>query len=390
MYILPAPFILPTMNVNVDISHQVLNRLKGSSERLLQAINQPGIDRCFKGGPIVHPSHPNVEVPKTPDLSTTPESKSQSSREADEAQKPPIPAPVAEPITTSPIRYPEEQLEQEWQQMLQDVKQLQQERIDSQSVVDEIRLEMGKVAAYSRREVVRMGKRLDALEGAIGEVTAGLPRPPEPLNLSEDPHLQSLQQQLESLQETVSRPPPALSEDPHLQSQQRQVELLQQRVELLQEQISQPQEAGEGDAEGEQSTAMVALIEELQQRVTGMEQQIEEYSKADQAAPEMAGKEKRETDTAPDSKALTMADGRSKSIVEELRYEISEVRKGSNRQLEQLSSKIHKLSTSGEVNQIVKHATTQLQQRIDGIKKQIEQQGQQNPNRSGASPLIRF
>jgi len=40
------------MKLDSAISHQVLDRIKGSSGKLVTAISQQGEDRCYKGDPL--------------------------------------------------------------------------------------------------------------------------------------------------------------------------------------------------------------------------------------------------------------------------------------------------------------------------------------------------
>ena len=63
------------------------------------------------------------------------------------------------------------------------------------------------------------------------------------------------------------------------------------------------------------------------------------------------------------------------------------MKKSNSRQLDALNSKLHTLSTSSEVTQIVKHATMQMQQKIEGLKQQVEKVQQE---KSPVSTAIRF
>ncbi len=447
------------MKVDSAISCQVLDHLKGSSDRLVKTINQPGEDRCYKGNPLAQLAAPSPRE-RVPVLGTVPPPSAEagvvsvvepirSDVEAVEVMvepEPVSPQPPSEEVAKqeSVTAADSEQLST----LQQELEQLRAASDRSQGVVDELHQEIGKLVANSRRELVRMGKRLDEVEqqkGSANDSGEENGKEAEQSIAWMERSLESLEQRLEQqitrqgerdedascdrlkqLEEAVSRIEQKVAEEhsasaddqmrlQHLENtvanlqqgeastgesfsweslEQRitalesaagepvsggdhpqQLELLQNELERVDERISEyimleQTRAHEGEQRMEQ---LLTQLEHLQLSINGMEGELEALKSG--SASESA------------TNSLGTDDGREKSIVEELRYEIGEVKKSSNRQLEALSSKLNTLTTSSEVNQIVKYAMTPLQNRMEGMEQQIDKQQQPKPL-TGAS--IRF
>lgn len=396
------------MKVDLSISHQVLDRIKESGDHLGDTIYRPGEDRSFKGGALGHLVQQGESVPE-PEIE--PISAELLIKQPHE-ERVELPQLVAAPVSDFS--------EQEVKQLESEIVQLK-ERIDGvPSALDEMRGEIGRLVANSRREQTRIGKRMDQLEQRGGEV--------EPTEIA-SPQMDEMQQQLADLQQKMDKldqqPAEVLQQSTNplneempdevvqrfvrlevmlQQSEQRVETLQQQQVEQtqlmaqLQEALEQTQqllteqsrqnseqsarmqamqqqiegvEKGQKDSSNEQTEPPIELLlEPLKQRLVVLEQSHQQLSERLEQATQT-----RET-TVVDEAPLKQGDGREQSIVEELRYEIGEVRKSSNRQLDALNSKLHAVTTSAEVNQIVKHATLQLQHKIDDIKQQIKQSNQ--------------
>jgi signal transduction histidine kinase len=213
--------------------------------------------------------------------------------------------------------------------------------------------------------------------------------------------VESLQQQIEqrleaqqkALQEAQQSVQPESIDESKVAVYEQRLDQLEQAISGLTEQLKRaPEQAEDRWQELEQKIETMGLrtyVEEkqvlhnddtlivaLQQQAAQLEQSVEQLQAA-------SNQQKTQ------SSAVTGAtsDGREKSIIEELRYEIGEVKKSNSRQLDALNSKLHTLSTSSEVTQIVKHATMQMQQKIEGLKQQVEKAQQE---KSPVSTAIRF
>ena len=447
-----APFILNAMNINSDISHLVLDRLKRSPEHIEEAIKQPGIDRCFKGSPLEQLSsssksavNPGVGIEdiEKPDKISQQKPAYHASVEPEavprqEAYLQDLPQTVAR----NTVRHSDEELELlegEWKKMVEAVQQLQDESQKTATTINEVRVEMGKVAAYSRREVVSFGKRLDLLEQTLQQMGSQDPVERSAVVWSEEPYLQQMNQQVDVLNHSMEQiqqqflkqnegkgigageveqrlqqlfQQVSAVETQSVEQQKRSEELLQQQPSgVLVEQLQQRLvvlESGleqkvdeEGVAVGFDSSVfekqilrLTQSVDELQQQQhSGVQREVGEHSQLEhqlsalsEVVASLDEQIQQHQNNDPIESPLNTADGREKNIVQELRYEIGEVRKSSNRQLEALSNKLHTLSTSSEVNQIVKHATAQLRQRIDGAGEQMER----GVKKEAAIPVVRF
>ncbi len=389
------------MKVDSSISNQVLDRIKVSGDHLGEAIYRPGEDRCFKGDAL-----------------------GQLIQQGDS-----VPEPVIEPVTSEflikqpleemsevprPVVVPVPSLSEHEVKQLESEVALLKERIDGvPSTLDEMRGEIGKLVANSRREQIRIGKRMDQLEQGGGSDSTEV----QSLQLREmEDRVAQLQQQLNELnrqqQPVAPRQSAEISRGVEQRFSQLNEELAQSRQAVddsRQQQAEQAQLMQQLQGALKQTQQLVleqsrqiaeqsALMQKMQQQIEGsgatdeidsmqvpaelqlrpllepLRQQLAVVEQTQQQlAEQLEQLSQQRIPVTADEGVLQRGDGREKSIVEELRYEIGEVRKSNGRQLEALNSKLHAVTTSAEVNQIVKHATLQLQHKIDDIKQQIRQ-----------------
>lgn len=459
------------MKVDLAISNRVLNRIKGSSERLVDSINQQGEDRCYKGDPLTQ----LVERQQVPaSVANAPMLDSVVIREMAEVPVeastpiPHFPQRIAQPdspqISDTPPFSELDQLEPLYIEM----EQLRKEGKGVHRVLDEVRQEVGKLVANSRREMTRFGKRLVAVEErALEPPTQAGQIEASPLQREQEQKWVELNQKMEQLQRNVTHATERMEqlslrlereqretgsgEDARWAKMERAIAEVQQRLSAerdtpqspvdegqlprLQEQLKRLQQVVQGveqriqvapeipmeqwralkqkiteielkseqatetqgaavteqqlqQLEGrldqyvttEQNRAITLQSQELQSQVQELKQQL------DVVRSELKPKQK-ERSAVEVADPLSASDGREKSIVQELRYEIGEVKKSNSRQLDAMNSKLHTAATSSEVGQIVKHATAQMQHRIDELKQQLEQL---RSEKAPVSTAIRF
>jgi hypothetical protein len=429
---LQTAFILPSMKVDSSISHQVLDRIKVSQQHLGQNIYRPGEDRCFKGNALgqLVPQQASVPMPVVEPVVNP--------FVAPVAVVEPSSAPVTPALPVAAVAPPPLAEEGEGVQQLElEVVVLKEATSTIQATLEEIRSEVGKLAANSRRELVRIGKRIDQLEQRkpsaaelspldatrwsaveklqqrVTEIEAR-PRPPAGHAQRDDEHdvdseacseesSETLLQRLEQIEGQLSQSVGKIEAMAQAQLENRElVELgemiaaLQQAVEVVQQvQIEQgsqverqaeklyrlqrqfDQSASGAGAESDATKQQHHVLKQVQKRVIALEAALAEHVAA--AVPIAALEVEVEN-------PLSKTDGREKSIVEELRYEIGEVRKSSSRQLEAINSKLNQMATSSEVSEMIRHSTQQLQQRVDDIQQKL----QQSRSPEAVSTAIRF
>ncbi len=232
-----------------------------------------------------------------------------------------------------------EWVEEQLNPIHQQLSALQEASLQSQDLVDELHEQVGKLVVTSRRDLMRMKKRLDELEQSgtsqsvpdnteqVNEIVSELQQQLETLGGRFDQFMGERGDSVKGMEGDVWLPRLNQLEEAMAHLEQRHDRLEQQQAALLDQQLTQ-----------------------LEERIVRLESSPER----DQAVKGVSPTE----------------DGRVSSIAEELRYEIAEVKKRSLRDIETINSKVGTLATSGDVQQIVRQAVALLENRIEGIEKQ--------------------
>ncbi len=403
------------MKVDFTVSHKVLDRIKTSESRLGESIYRPGENRCFREAPL-----------------------SQSVLLEEESE---VPRQLTPAVVTEPLQPPVEEPPLVQMQPSSDQTSLLEKHSRMvETALDEVRSEVSRLAANNRRETVRLSKRIERLEQGGAEQRG------EQSSSGQSEQLLQLTGLLESLNERVT----SLEEHREPAVVQPEVDSLRPRLEAFEEtvdarfkqltqalqQSEQAQDAGatanDMSAVAEQLASLQKRFEQLYKlqseqagrlerhalRVKSLQlqfkqsvpvvdreglvsreelddivQQLVERQQPDlllQRLDEVEQKLQAERTDRGDmdtvDNPLSREDGRQKSIVEELRYEIGEVRKSNLRQLEALNSKLNRVTTASEVNQMILQATRQLQHKIESM----EKRGDGSACAEQVSTVVRF
>ena len=261
---LEAAFILPAMKVDSSISHRVLDRIRISEKRLGGAIHHPGEDRCFKGDALGQ----LIRQEEEPAAVVEPVEHPFALLESNEPEM----APVVVPASSPPLYMADQE---ELQRLEQEVMVLKESSASIQATLDEIRSEVGKLAANSRREMVRFGKRVEALEQ---REPAELQERIDPPLLAEVEALQQRVAEIESLSATAEGgDAPSGDWMPHLDRLEVRLNEALEQIEM----VSTAQSENREMAQWEERAALILQTLEVVQQ-TQMEQGAQQESQTEQ------------------------------------------------------------------------------------------------------------